>query len=72
MRVYLPKRYAPLDDEDIANYKKNYKLLYKGKAGSAYILHLLECADYVDRPGSFFNFIFVYVILYYKINFILQ
>ena len=53
MRVYLPKRYALLDDEDIANYKKNYKLLYKGKAGSAYILHLLECADYVDRPGSF-------------------
>jgi len=36
------------DDYDIGNINyqtKFYKLLYKGKAGSAYILHLLECAE---------------------------
>ena len=44
VKIYLPKRYADLieDDhiEEINTGRKNYKLLYLGKAGSAYIINL--------------------------------
>jgi len=42
--VYLPKRYAEVftdtDIEDINNSNKQYRLIYKGKNGSANVLHL--------------------------------
>jgi len=45
-KIFLPKRYAEImnDDsiEDINNGKKIYKLLYRGKAGYSYILNMEE------------------------------
>jgi hypothetical protein len=44
VKIYLPKRYADVIEndhiEEINTGRKNYKLLYVGKAGSAYIINL--------------------------------
>ena len=44
VKIYLPKRYADVIEvdhiEEINTGSKNYKLLYLGKAGSAYIINL--------------------------------
>lgn len=44
VKVFLPKRYAEaFDDQDIQEIncgEKKYKLIYEGKAGNAYIIHL--------------------------------
>jgi len=44
IKIYLPKRYADaVDDTDIEDInlgRKTYKLIYKGRTGSAYIIHL--------------------------------
>ena len=43
-KIYLPKRYADVIEDDhiqeINTGRKNYKLLYFGKVGSAYIINL--------------------------------
>jgi len=45
VKVYLPKRYAEVftdtDIEDINNSVKNYRLVYRGKNGQAYILNMV-------------------------------
>ena len=44
VKVYMPKRYAELftekDIEDINNSITHYKLIYKGKRGSSFVLYL--------------------------------
>jgi len=44
VKVYMPKRYAELftdkDIEDINNSITHYKLIYKGKQGSSFVLNL--------------------------------
>ena len=45
VKIYLPKRYADgFDDQDIENIntnKKQYKFIYKGRSGSAYVLNMI-------------------------------
>jgi len=44
VKIYLPKRYANVFEdsgfEDINNGRKHYKLIQRGKTGSAYIIHM--------------------------------
>ena len=44
IKRHLPKRYGDVVDDDnieeINMGRKNYKLIYKGKAGSAYIINM--------------------------------
>ena len=44
VKVYMPKRYAELftdaDLEDINNSVKQYKLIFRGKQGSSFVLNL--------------------------------
>ena len=42
IQIYLPRRYADVVDDDIndINTGKNYNLIYIGKTGSAYVLHM--------------------------------
>ena len=45
VKVFLPKRYADgFDDqeiEDINTNKKQYKFIYKGRSGVAYVLNMV-------------------------------
>ena len=45
VKVYLPKRYADgFDDQDIEDIntaKKQYKFIYKGRSGVAYVLNMV-------------------------------
>ena len=44
VKVYMPKRYAEIftdvDIEDINNSVKQYKLIFRGKQGSSFVLNL--------------------------------
>jgi hypothetical protein len=43
VKIYLPKKYADVNENDHieeTNTGKKYKLLYLGKAGSAYIINI--------------------------------
>jgi len=44
VKIYLPKRYSDVfedsDIEDINTGRKLYKLIYRGRRGSAYVIHM--------------------------------